>query len=76
MAHQLILCGKDGVEIGRRPMEPNERYALYAAYNEGELFSFAGSKYRLHSVAWRKPEQDCIVLVSFDSYEPVEYCDD
>jgi hypothetical protein len=73
--HELILRDKDGKEIGRRHMEPSERYAMYQAYSEGELFSWNGSRYQIHSVAWRKPEADCILLVSFDSYEPVEYCD-
>jgi hypothetical protein len=75
MAHQLILTNTEGIELGRRAMEPQERYHLYQLYNDGALFSHEGKRYTLHSVAWRIPDHDCVLLVSFDSYEPVPYCD-
>lgn len=70
MAHQLTVRDTEGHDLLTRPMEPGERYVYYRAYSEGELISFDGKRYRLHSVAWRHPQQDCMLLVSFDSWEP------
>lgn len=67
----LIVRDKDGLEVCTREMDPAERYTFYTAQSEGELVSFGGKRYKLHSVAWQKPEQNCVLLVSFDSYEPV-----
>lgn len=73
---ELILRDAEGHEVGRRPMEPQERYVYYQAWSQHDLVPFDGKRYKLHSVAWRKPSEDCILLVSFDSDEPVMYCDD
>jgi hypothetical protein len=63
--HELILRTMDGAELARRPMEAQERLDWYRLLQEGDELTFQGACYRLHSVAWRKPAQDCEVLVSF-----------
>ena len=71
---KLLLTDQDGHELGRREMAPEERYDLYARCREHELLSYEGKRYTIHSVAWRVPEETCVVAVSFTSYEPSDDC--
>lgn len=62
---QLILIDRDTKqEIGRRPMDPAERYVLYASCAEYELLSHEANEYTMHTVAWRLPEENCVVSVT------------
>lgn len=63
--HQLILIDKQsGLEVGRRPMDPAERFVLYDACAEHELLSHDVKEYVMHTVAWRLPDLNCIVSVT------------
>jgi hypothetical protein len=68
---QLILCTAEGLELVRRPMEPSERYALYRLFSASDYLEHAGRCYRLLSVAWKLPEEDCICRVRDEGYIPV-----
>jgi hypothetical protein len=69
MMPQLILIDKDSQqEVGRREMHASERYDIYAAWDTGDLLSFQAKQYTLHTVAWRVPENNCVVQVTFHSW--------
>lgn len=68
----MILRTLDGHEIGRHEMRPEERYAVYQTYSAGDLFAWGQGRYRLHTVAWRVPQEELVVSVTFDSWVPVE----
>lgn len=73
--HELILIDYTSKqEIGRRAMAPAERYGFYAVCANHELLTHDSKCYRVHTVAWRIPEEDCCLAVTFDSWEP-SYCD-
>jgi hypothetical protein len=73
--HELIIIEKTtGHELGRSEMHPSERYRYYDDYRDQGLLVFNAKQYTIHSVAWRIPEQDLVLGVSFHSHMP--YCDD
>jgi hypothetical protein len=66
--HQLILIDDTSkLEVGRRDMQPQERYQLYRDHLEHECLLFAGRFYLTHTVAWRIPEEDFVVSVTFQA---------
>jgi hypothetical protein len=74
--HQLILIDKaSGLEVGRRDMDPQERYVLgnalqYALlHREHVLFTHESKQYTMHTLAWRLPEEDCVVSVTYHARE-------
>jgi hypothetical protein len=73
---QLILRDADGVNVGCRVMEAHERLFFYRAWDTHDLISFEGKRYLIKTVAWRMPEEDLVLSVIFDSWEPPPYCDD
>lgn len=73
---QLIVRTTEGQEIVRQEMNDEERYAFYDACTSGELVTFHGMRWKVHSVAYRKSSQECVLLVSFDSQEPPQYYGD
>ena len=74
--NRLIVHDTDGHEVLTRPLASSEeRYTFCAMQMAGEPFVFAGRRYKMHSVAWRKQEQDCVLCVSFHSWD-ASYCDD
>ena len=68
----LIVRNGDGVELGRREMHPIERFALYRACSTRELFRWGHGQFVVNTVAWRLPEEHCLLGVTFDSWAPVE----
>jgi hypothetical protein len=70
MSH-LIVRDTDGHLILEQAMLPEDRYLYYRMVAAGDLVSFHGRRYRLHSVAWTKPDGNCVLLVSFHSFDPV-----
>lgn len=73
---QLILRDRAGHDVAQRYMEPQERYDFYTLWNQGELLVYDHKRYVVHSLAWRRPEQELVICATFDSYAPVEYFDD
>jgi hypothetical protein len=72
---QLILINKEsGFEIGRRAMHADERYTYYKA--QGEQIVFQGCCYRLLTVAWRLPDEDCVCSVASEPCPPEYFCED
>lgn len=66
----LILYDSEGrQEIGRREAIDSERYAFYQMYQDKDLFTFDGKRYRLHTVAWNPQTEEIVLRGTFDSYE-------
>jgi hypothetical protein len=71
----LILIDRESQqEIGRRVMDAHERYAYYQA--QGEQIKFQGGCYRLLSVAWRLPDENCVLCVTGEPCPEEPYCED
>jgi hypothetical protein len=69
--NHLIVKDLEGHLILEQAMLAEDRYLYYRMVAAGDLVSFHGRRYRLHSVAWTKPRQDCVLLVSFHSFDPI-----
>jgi hypothetical protein len=68
--HELIVIERaTGQEIGRRSMAPHERYTYYEDCRDHDLLTYEGKYYVLDSVAWRIPEEDLVLGVTFHSHE-------
>jgi hypothetical protein len=74
VAQMILIDQQSGLEIGRRPMDASERYALYRNHMEHETLLFGGKYYTTHEVKWKVPQEDFVACVSFHSNEMV-YCD-
>ena len=68
----LILHNTDGFEMSRRDMHPAERLEVYRAKMDGTPLTFGTSRYRVLTVSWRIPQEECVAVVVFDSWEPTE----
>ena len=66
----LIVRDTDGKEILTRELASDESYTYQQAYQARESVPFDGKLYKLHSVARTRPEQNVILCVSFDRWEP------
>jgi hypothetical protein len=75
VATLILIAADTKAELGRRPMHPSERYALYEMYRAHELLSHLGKRYVLQTVAWQIKEEELITYVRFHSLEPCD-CDD
>jgi hypothetical protein len=62
---ELILRDADGVEVGRRAMQPGERYGLYEQCRDRQLFHHAGQQYTLLTVAYDRTAEQCICTVVY-----------
>jgi hypothetical protein len=69
--NRLIVRNPEGHVMTEQAMVPADRYLYYQALSVGDLVSFHGRRYKLPSVAWTKPQQDLVLCVSFDSFEPL-----
>ncbi len=73
---QLILYNAEGVEVGRRAMDPSERYVYYRACASHDLIAHAGMQYRVLTVAWKVPQEELTLQVVCEGPVPVVYVDD
>lgn len=62
-------------EISRWDMSADERYLFYQACADRQLLIRDGVQYTYVSVAWKIPEQQCIIVAKVHGYEPSTYCD-
>jgi len=69
MACLVLRDVANGQEISREPMAPQRRYDLYRLMAEHECFCFAGKRWHIHSVAWRIPEEECVLGLVFEDWE-------
>jgi hypothetical protein len=73
---ELILRDTNGQEVCRRPMEPQERYDLYARCRDRECLEHAGLRYTLITVAYDRAAEQCLCQVRCEGYGSAAYCDD
>jgi hypothetical protein len=61
---ELILRDTNGQEVCRRPMEPQERYGVYAQCRDHECLQHAEKQYRIVTVIWDRVTEQCICCVT------------
>jgi hypothetical protein len=66
---KLIVRDQQGKDIFTRPAESQEYLVYGRALMVGEMVTFEGKRYKLHTVARTVPEEDCVLGVTFDSNE-------
>lgn len=69
----LILTDAEGHELCRRPMAIAERLDFYQCYLDDRLYDYNGTCWRLVTVRWRMPEEECIVAMTREGAPPPVY---
>jgi hypothetical protein len=73
MATLILRERSTGQEIERQEIHPEARYSFYAMYAAHELVTSGNRRFRIETIAWRRPEAELVLGVTFDSWVPDSY---